>query len=87
MSNELPSHHGADGEPEKNFPNKTIELLLNRSSCRSFENKPIPDDILEYVLKAGVHAATGGNLQPYSIIKIKDKILTKLSRMYGKRAN
>jgi len=78
----MPSHHGINGESEKKFPNKTIELLLTRSSCRSFEDKPIPDDVLEYVLDAGVHAPTGGNLQPYSIIKIKDnKVNTKLAEM------
>ncbi|MEA1980729.1 MAG: nitroreductase family protein [candidate division Zixibacteria bacterium] len=82
MSNEMHSHHGINGESEKKFPNKTIELLLTRSSCRSFEDKPIPDDVLEYVLDAGVHAPTGGNLQPYSIIKIKDnKVNTKLAEM------
>ena len=82
MNDEMPSHHGIDGESQKKFPNKTIELLLTRSSCRSFENKPIPDDVLEYVLKAGVHAPTAGNLQPYSIIKIKDnKVNKKLAEM------
>ena len=82
MNDEMPSHHGTDGESQKKFPNKTIELLLTRSSCRSFKNKPIPDDVLEYVLKAGVHAPTAGNLQPYSIIKIKDnKVNKKLAEM------
>ena len=55
------------------YPNKTIELLLERSSCRSFLDKDVPDDILDFVLQAGVHAPSGGNLQPYSIIKIRDK--------------
>jgi FMN reductase [NAD(P)H] len=31
---------------------------------------PIPEGLLNEVIDAGLHAATGGNLQPYSIIKI-----------------
>jgi nitroreductase len=61
----------------KKYPNKTIELLLERASCRSFANKKIPNNILEYILRAGIHSATGGNLQPYSIIKIEKQTAKK----------
>lgn len=54
------------------YPNKTIELLYERASCRSFGEEPIPDETLDVVLAAAAHAATGGNLQPYSIIKVLD---------------
>lgn len=54
------------------YPNKTIELLYERASCRSFGEEPIPDETLDVVLAATAHAATGGNLQPYSIIKVLD---------------
>ena len=37
-----------------------------------FTDEKIPEDVLNYILQAGVHAPTGGNLQPYSIIKIKN---------------
>jgi len=36
-----------------------------------FRDQTIPPDILETVLAAGLHAATGGNLQPYSIIQVE----------------
>jgi FMN reductase [NAD(P)H] len=49
-----------------------MQLLLERGSCRTFEDRDIPADVLQTVLEAGVHAATGGNLQPYSIIQIQD---------------
>lgn len=66
------------------YPNKTIELLLQRASCRSFQNTKIPAEDMSYVLNAGVHAASGGNLQPYSIIKI-EKLVTrkKLAKLAG----
>jgi FMN reductase [NAD(P)H] len=61
----------------RRYPNQTIKLLLKRASCRAFTNKKIPTDVLQYILKAGIHAATGGNLQPYSIIKIENKTTKK----------
>lgn len=70
-------HHGVHDTSDGHYPNETIRLLLERASCRSFEDKEIPDDILDYVLKAGIHAPTGGNLQPFSIIKITDKDVSK----------
>jgi len=74
MSNDsMPSHHGSPDESRPNLPNETIRLLHERSSCRSFENRPIPGDVLQMILEAGIHAPTGGNLQPYSIIKIENK--------------
>jgi FMN reductase [NAD(P)H] len=67
-----PSHHGVDGTTSRQYPNETLRLLMERASCRSFLEKPIPDDVLQAILEAGIHSATGGNLQPYSIIKITD---------------
>ncbi len=71
-SNEL-SHHGIDDAVTNQYPNETLKLLIERSSCRSFSDEQIPDDVLQSILEAGIHSATGGNLQPYSIIKIADQ--------------
>lgn len=57
----------------ENYQNETMRFLYERASCRSFEDRPIPEEILNEIIGAGLHAATGGNLQPYSIIKITDK--------------
>jgi len=66
------------------YPNETIRLLLERSICRNFSDKKIPEDVLHFVLEAGIHAPTGGNLQPYSIIKIENaKMKQKLAEMGG----
>ena len=54
------------------YPNETMELLYERASCRSFKEEPVPDETLNAVLTAATHAATGGNLQPYSVIKVLD---------------
>ena len=53
--------------------NDTLRLLHERASCRAFADRDIPQNILESVLEAGVRAPTGGNLQPYSIIVVRDQ--------------
>jgi len=77
MQNKLPSHHGVKEQVAGNYPNETIKLLIERASCRSFLDKKIPADVLQYILQSGTHAATGGNLQPYSIIKIEKQTTKK----------
>ncbi len=52
--------------------NKTIDVLNNRFSVRKFKDKEIPDDVLNEILNAGLKSASAGNLQPFSIIKIKE---------------
>ena len=55
----------------EDYSNQTLKLLHERASCRSFTEEKIPPDVLQHLLEAGIHSATGGNLQPYSIIKIE----------------
>ncbi|GMQ55752.1 NADPH-dependent oxidoreductase [Vallitalea sediminicola] len=55
------------------YQNETMKLLYERASCRSFQDKDIEEDLLNDVIDAGLHGATGGNLQPYSIIKITNE--------------
>ena len=50
-----------------------LEKMKQRASCRSFEEKEIPEEILKNIIETGLRAATGGNLQPYSIVVVKDK--------------
>jgi len=54
------------------YPNETMKLLCERASCRSFREEAVPDETLDAVLTAATCAATGGNLQPYSVIKVLD---------------
>jgi FMN reductase [NAD(P)H] len=80
----MPSHHGFKEDVSGNYPNRTIKLLVERASCRNFKDKMIPEDVMNYILDAGVHAPTGGNLQPYSIIMItSSETRKKLAKMCG----
>ncbi len=53
------------------YSNEVMKCLYERGSVRSFLDKEVPEELLTEIINAGCHAATGGNLQPYSIIKIK----------------
>lgn len=69
--------------PDKH-PNDTIRLMLERGSVRNFEDRPIPPEIMHQVLEAGIHSATGGNLQPYSIIQFeKQEVKQKVADLCG----
>lgn len=70
---DMPSHHGPAFKPEGEYPNETMRLLFERASCRDYSDEKVPPEVLKAVLEAGTHAPTGGNLQPYSIIKIEDE--------------
>ena len=50
-----------------------LELMKMRQSIRSFSDKPIDDGLLKSLLEVGISAASGGNLQMYSIIVVKDR--------------
>jgi len=52
--------------------NPVIESLVNHRSIRKFKPDPVDEEILKTILHAGTRAATGGNLQPYSLVVIDD---------------
>lgn len=83
-NNEMPSHHGVEVSVNRRYPNQTLKLLVERASCRNFSDKKIFPGILRLILSSGIHAPTGGNLQPYSIIKIEnDETKQKLAEKCG----
>lgn len=80
----MPSHHGFKEKVSGRYPNDTVRLLIERASCRNFKDREIPEDVMSLILDAGVHAPTGGNLQPYSIIRIESReTKDKLADMCG----
>jgi nitroreductase len=83
MAGKRPDHHGVvKGTEERDYSNETIRLLMERASLRDFTDTPVSDEVLNTILEAGCHAATGGNLQPYSVIVIRDAMMReKLAKM------
>ena len=46
----------------------TLETILHHRSIRTYKPDPVPDDILNECLSAGVRASSAGNMQPYSMV-------------------
>ncbi len=54
-----------------------LDLLSKRYSCRDFAPKPIPDDVIQYMLECGRLSASGGNEQPWKFGVITDACTIK----------
>ena len=39
--------------------NESLKTLLERRSCRSYKPDPIPQEVLDQILEAGMYAPTG----------------------------
>lgn len=50
-----------------------IETILARKSVRSFQPKPVEEEKIELMLKAGMSAPSGKNTQPWEFIVIDDR--------------
>ena len=57
---------------------EVYDLLADRYSCRNFSDEEIPEELLERLLQIGTAAPSGGNLQSYTIIAVRDKEKKKL---------
>lgn len=49
-----------------------LDMMLQRNSVRSFQDTPIAQEVLDHILDVSIQAASGGCLQPYSIIVVRD---------------
>lgn len=60
------------------------DLMMKRRSVRNFEDKNIPENLIEELLDAASNAPSGGNIQPISIIVVqKAEARAKLAKMVG----
>ncbi len=62
--------------------NKTIEDILNRRSIRAYLDKPIPDEDLQTIIKAGLYAPSAKNKQDWHFSVITNKeVIDKMNEM------
>lgn len=54
-----------------------LDTMLLRNSVRAFTDAPIPQEVLDHILDVSIQAASGGCLQPYSIIVVRDRARAK----------
>ena len=55
--------------------NDTLKTIAERYSCRSFQDKMPPDDLLNAITDAALAAPSGVNRQPWRVILVKDTAL------------
>ena len=62
--------------------NESIRTLLERRSIRQYDSKPVPDDLLDIVLEAGLYAPSGMNYQCCSMVAVRDpETIALMSRL------
>ena len=63
--------------------NEAIRNLMNRRSIRKYEDRQVPDELLDTVLEAGLYAASGMNTQGVRLVAVRDAetrdLLSKLN--------
>ncbi len=52
--------------------NELLDSLYTRRTIRKYSSRPVSDQLLDELLKAGCRASTTGNMQVYSIIVTRD---------------
>lgn len=68
--------------------NETINNIKTRRSIKKYQNKMIPEDILNEILTAATYSPSGKNLQSSIIVAITNKeVRDKLSRLNAKVMN
>ena len=50
--------------------NEMIQLLMEHRTVREFEDKPIPQEIKEEIVRCGQTAPTSSHFQAYTIIEV-----------------
>ena len=60
--------------------NVVIETILKRRTVRKYEDRPVPRELLEEIVKCGQYAATAIGLQPWHFTVVTDrKVLDRIS--------
>jgi len=61
---------------------EVLEAIKGRRSIRKYKPQTVPDDLVEKILEAGRWAPSGGNLQPWKFIVVRDsKILDMIRKI------
>jgi len=53
----------------------TLQAILSRRSVRAYTGQPVPDELLETVLRAAMAAPSAGNQQPWQFVVITERSL------------
>ena len=53
--------------------NPVVDLLKSHRSIRKFQNKPLPDGVLEELVRAGQAASSSNNVQACTVIRVQNE--------------
>ncbi len=68
--------------------NETVKNLINRKSCKNYQTKHVPKELIDEIVAAGLNAPSGMNLQtPRFVVVTHHNMVKKLSDMNGAIAN
>jgi len=59
--------------PDVNVMNETIGLLMRHRSIRKFKSDPVPEQVLQAIVRAAQMASTSSNMQAYSVVAVTDE--------------
>ena len=63
-----------------------FDIIHSTRAMRRLKPDPVPDDLIVKILEAGVAAASGGNLQAWGFIVVKDRGIKERVQHYYNRA-
>ena len=62
--------------------NEVLKGILTRRSCRTYQDQPVPQEVLEEIVKAGTFAPSAMGRQPGRIVVLRDKAeIARLEKM------
>jgi nitroreductase len=63
-----------------------FEIIETTRAMRRLKPDPVPDELIQKILRAGVCAANGGNTQRWRFLVVKDREIKKKVQVHYKRA-
>jgi nitroreductase len=66
--------------------NPTLDLIHKHASVRQYQSEPIPNSVIETIIKAAQCASTSSNMQTFSVVAVTDAAKRKqLSTLCGEQ--
>jgi nitroreductase len=67
------------------IPMDVAEAVASRYSCRAFLPKPVPEQIIRYIVEQAARAPSAGNMQPWRVYAIAGKRVDDLRTLLAPR--
>lgn len=68
------SDNGAKKADDKALASRAVlENIASRKSVRSYTSEPVPDDMVETLLRAAMAAPSAKNIQPWEFVVVRDR--------------